>query len=1125
MLASPIIEGTLPAFYLDNGTATIAVPFSKSKAVSDFEVSGYSLKIKNIQSSEYLLTLSHSKYDASNSTVYFEVPMATVNNTFTIGSFYKAQLAYIDNNQETGYYSTVGIIKYTTKPEVTILGLSSMKSNGHQYSYTGVYSQKEKDFTEKAYSFKFIVKNKEGKVIKDTGYTIHNYSKDTSQYESQDDFLFSQDLAQNESFTITYVVKTNNGLEIASPPYKLVPKTSMVSTLISSIKASLDYNNGYIKITMLGELDEKTGTEKVVKGSFVLSRTSEKSNYLDWEIIDYFNLTSVKPSSKIWRDFTIEQGINYKYSVQQYNQQNLFSQRLMTEKILADFEDAFLYDGERQLRIRFNPKISSFKKNLLEQKIDTIGSKYPFIFKNGNVEYREFPISGLISRIMDEQNLFIKNFNPIRQDLHRQRPDTFSLIDNFSFSNNVSDAEKEKTYKDNYLTYYIEYFNKNTNKLEKIKWVEYIMNEKNCSFKQSGEWYYVADDFLNNIFNIYVLKYSTIIAPQNEEIFNLDTNLTSQNIQKEREFKMEVLDWLSNGKPKLFKSPTEGNYLVRLMNVSLSPEDQLGRMLHNFSCTAYEIDDLSYDVMVKYNIINTNNENDKYLKIMSVPLQTFDRNWAMLSQLTFYPDPISYDEGPYYAQGNLLKLNRVVEWATIEDVTPGTRFIIDGQPITVGATGKYNIPISVSEIQLEEGQYSCGILTYAYYGAINDSFNQIENIIEEDVIGRQIIGFHYNVLDRINNVLTQVSNFKNIKFLKRPIQDLTSIPMEVYQRVEIDDDFYDNYENNCHKYYIQDPENDEKYIPAPEKYVSKLKYYEKFTEYDLYDSEDFLIAHLDLNDKIGVNTVLYEEESDFYYNPLVIYHFKKDYSNILKDYLYKKVLFIQTEHGDTGGNHPRDIKNRTSENPYLMHVNDFYLYGKKGMIYTKNNGVFEVLEVDGTTPIFPDKDYYLKEDIDFYFDPLDTEYLYLSNDSYQTFKDNGKTNFSTLKEFKYTVYINGNQINIDLTNKEEYNTGVLNSVTSVSMPMGVYCELFYKGLNIDYDVRSDFNLQILKEKLESEKYKLSKEYLINKVINSTAIDAQENYIIELERIYASYNTLLENYLQEIDYYLKMKEEE
>jgi len=69
----------------------------------------------------------------------------------------------------------------------------------------------------------------------------------------------------------------------------------------------------------------------------------------------------------------------------------------------------FLYDGTRQLKIRFNPQVSSFKNDLLEQKIETIGSKYPFIFRNGNVCYKEFPINGLISFNMDEARLFVND--------------------------------------------------------------------------------------------------------------------------------------------------------------------------------------------------------------------------------------------------------------------------------------------------------------------------------------------------------------------------------------------------------------------------------------------------------------------------------------------------------------------------------------------------------------------------------------------------------------------------------------------------------------------------------------------------------------------------------------------
>jgi hypothetical protein len=76
--------------------------------------------------------------------------------------------------------------------------------------------------------------------------------------------------------------------------------------------------------------------------------------------------------------------------------------------VFADFEDIFLTDGERQLRIQYNPKVSSYKTNILENKVETIGSKFPFVFRNGSVNYKEFPISGLISMQMDKEETFMK---------------------------------------------------------------------------------------------------------------------------------------------------------------------------------------------------------------------------------------------------------------------------------------------------------------------------------------------------------------------------------------------------------------------------------------------------------------------------------------------------------------------------------------------------------------------------------------------------------------------------------------------------------------------------------------------------------------------------------------------
>ena len=45
----------------------------------------------------------------------------------------------MDNYGATGYYSTVGVVKYTSKPEVYIEGLNKNTRNAHMYDYLGKY--------------------------------------------------------------------------------------------------------------------------------------------------------------------------------------------------------------------------------------------------------------------------------------------------------------------------------------------------------------------------------------------------------------------------------------------------------------------------------------------------------------------------------------------------------------------------------------------------------------------------------------------------------------------------------------------------------------------------------------------------------------------------------------------------------------------------------------------------------------------------------------------------------------------------------------------------------------------------------------------------------------------------
>ena len=71
----------------------------------------------------------------------------------------------------------------------------------------------------------------------------------------------------------------------------------------------------------------------------------------------------------------------------------------------------------------------------------------------------------------------------------------------------------------------------------------------------------------------------------------------------EREFRNAVIDFLYKNNVKLFRSLTEGNILVKLMDISLTPNATLSRRIYSFSCTAYEIGECNLNNFKEYGIL------------------------------------------------------------------------------------------------------------------------------------------------------------------------------------------------------------------------------------------------------------------------------------------------------------------------------------------------------------------------------------------------------------------------------------------------------------------------------------------------------------------------------------------
>lgn len=66
------------------------------------------------------------------------------------------------------------------------------------------------------------------------------------------------------------------------------------------------------------------------------------------------------------------------------------------------------------------------------------------------------------------------------------------------------------------------------------------------------------------------------------------------------------MKWLSDGKPKLYRSETEGNMIVILSGVSFTPLDKTGRMVYTMSATVTEIAEYNMDNLLDYNLIPVN---------------------------------------------------------------------------------------------------------------------------------------------------------------------------------------------------------------------------------------------------------------------------------------------------------------------------------------------------------------------------------------------------------------------------------------------------------------------------------------------------------------------------------------
>lgn len=710
-LHPPHIEGKLPAF-----TGNILeVPLTMNRAVGFQQVNSMRAIIKTVQTGIEKANIENGSLSADGLSASFSLSEEIVNK-LVVGQYYKIQIAYVEKNNnlkgDTGYYSNIGIAKYTKKPNIYIEGLDDNKYTSGDF--VGVYDQTEGDDTEKIYSYCFTITDSNDNIVATSGEQLHNSSEDNDLKITKDNWKYYREFEKEKNYYITYQVTSMNGLTLSTKKYNIKNKDTIDANIQAHLITSMDYDEGCISL-FLEPTIKSNQDDIILTGNFVLTRASSLENFKNWEEIYRFNYNNLNLTNKksvlVWEDYTIQQGVEYVYALQMFNKNYLYSTKIYginntedkKERVLADFEDAFLSDSERQLKIRFNPKIASFKNTILESKVDTIGGHYPFIFRNGNIHYKEFSISGLISMLSDPQSKFLSGIQSVDRFTDR--------ISTPSFENPPS---------------------------------------------------------------------------------SLDTMLTSDNIYRERKFKMEVLEWLNNGKPKIFRSPTEGNFIVRLMNISLTPNDTLGRMLHTFQSTAYEIADYNLTTLKDLELIKIE---EKYASLLKMGQVKIDHviNTDNITHEKYYQEVFGINRDT-----QILEMKQELIKAEILNAPSNlivTLIFKDGHQasVEIGGTGSYIIPIDKNNplfrIKLESVDKGWGdtMLSFVYKSNdIQNSFNIVTNLTSTNEI-RQCIGTDFNtdVIADMSDIRTEVKEFPFMRINKRYIQ-----PVYLHREANKPDKYY-----------------------------------------------------------------------------------------------------------------------------------------------------------------------------------------------------------------------------------------------------------------------------------------------------------------------------------------------
>ena len=513
-------------------------------------------------------------YDKDSGMYYITVPTAYLDgNKFNINQFYKVQIRFdsydgadvpineeikkneylLSHTQYFSEWSSVCLIRPISKFDIYLsvfenyTGNSYISFNKSTIQFSGGIVFDDNTETETLESFKFEILDAEENSLYSSS-TIY-----TGENLNPNNIVYSIDLSTLQ----------NGSDGTATSPTTDHYVLRVYARTKNQYQSSKDYNfqiseysgDDTWQPTIHAELDNETASVTIsvknevsfVSGILVyVKRASSKDNFKEWQTIYSKKLQTIDFSFK---DNTVTSLVWYRYRVEALtNSGTAVAKPKMSEIVLPQFYDAYISRGNKQYAVRYNYKVSSLKPVVNRAKIDTLGGKYPKFTENAVLDYKQFSIQGMISAEADVYNEFtdkskeIYHANNTLKDLYSEYKDDFSVKD--LVRNDFA-------------------------KFEKIDGNQYPN------------------------------------APISSVTSQRFLTTTTNDWLYEREFREALTAWLNDGEPKLYRSMAEGSMVVMLTDISLTPNETVGRRLWDFTATVYEIENSdSLDTLESLGIYN-----------------------------------------------------------------------------------------------------------------------------------------------------------------------------------------------------------------------------------------------------------------------------------------------------------------------------------------------------------------------------------------------------------------------------------------------------------------------------------------------------------------------------------------